>query len=1260
MAHEQTQTMIRPIHEEEIFQVAAAMPAGERAVYLDAVCGTDLIRRGRIERLLESHEAPGFMHEAGAPFSPEQEEQFARLKPEEGGEMIGPYKLREQIGEGGFGTVWVADQEKPVRRRVALKIIKLGMDTKEVIARFEQERQALALMEHPNIAKVLDAGATQWGRPYFVMELVRGVRITDYCDDQQLSTKERIALFITVCQAVQHAHQKGIIHRDLKPSNILVTINDGVAVPKVIDFGVAKATQGRLTDQTVYTQFQQMVGTPLYMSPEQAELTSLDIDTRSDIYALGVLLYELLTGRTPIDSSTMAQVGLDEMRRLIREVDPPRPSARLETLDGNELTTVAKRRHTDPARLPGALSGDLDWIVMRCLEKDRKRRYDTANGLALDLQRHLQNEAITARPPTTAYLLGKLIRRNKVSFAAGAAVAASLLIGTAVSLWQAVRVGHEKQRAVIALEELRATAPAFVEQARALVASERFDEALEKLVYAAKLRPDSPDILVAQGDVLQCQFRLAEAAAAYRAALVLRPGDARAKGGASLCDELLGAPPGPDGKLSRESLSKLHLAMQRQQRSAAELMPVARRLGEERKFVADYWIGRLKALPVSSDRPLKQRLTVRDDGLLALDLSDSKVADLTPLIGAPIGALSLSGCDQLADFAPLGELRSLTVLSLIGTEIGDLTPLRGLLLKELYLTGTRVFEITALQGMPLRKLSLRNTRVADLTPLAGLPLSYFDASAIPATDYAPLAGAPLDTCIIQNSPLRDLSFLRGSPVRQLNLYNCKEARGFGVLASLKSLDLLVLPQTFRALPDEDLAAIAALRDHPKLSNIQTEERPGGWTIGTVQAKEYFWKDWDREQAFLPALRQSGFRFSLSKLPAGTYSLTIANQPLRDLSFLRGAPISTLILPSCQVSDVTPLRDLPLDFLVLFGNPIADITPLQGLQIKTLSLTGTRVSDLSALMSLPLKEVYLDRCEALTDVSALTKVQTLEKVTLPLGSRDIEALRALPNLQLLSFQVTPNFPFIPDIAAEEFWRRWPALTWLRSLGDAGMKFTASYNSAAEWTVTVHSKQFRDCTVFKAAKIRELILSDTSVADLDPLKELALTKLHLSGTEVTSIAALRAPVLSGSLREVNFWKTRITDFSPLSACRKLEVLDISDTALADLSIVRGCRLRVAQLSNTKVSDISVLAGMPLTRVTLRGTAVRDVRPLLQCPTLEEIVLPAAARDVAALRALPALTGISFGEQRGGAPAQKATAFWRHHEAKEKSAPPLPENL
>jgi WD40 repeat protein/serine/threonine protein kinase len=361
------------------------------------------------------------------------------INTEKPGDRIGRYKLREKIGEGGCGVVYVAEQEEPVRREVALKVIKLGMDTKAIVARFEAERQALAMMDHPNIAKVFDAGATETGRPYFVMELVRGTKITDYCDQNNLPTRARLDLFIQVCRAVQHAHQKGIIHRDLKPSNILVTLHDGAPAPKVIDFGIAKATEGRLTDLTIYTELNQFIGTPAYMSPEQVEMGGLDIDTRSDIYSLGVLLYELLTGKTPFDARELLCRGLDEMRRTIREKEPAQPSTRLGTMLEGELAATARQRASEAPKLIHAVRGDLDWIVMKALEKDRTRRYETANGMAMDIQRHLKNETVIARPPSATYRFQKLVRRNKLAVAAAAAVAGVLVLGIVVSTWQAIR-----------------------------------------------------------------------------------------------------------------------------------------------------------------------------------------------------------------------------------------------------------------------------------------------------------------------------------------------------------------------------------------------------------------------------------------------------------------------------------------------------------------------------------------------------------------------------------------------------------------------------------------------------------------------------------------------------------------------------------------------------------------------------------------------------------------------------------------------------
>jgi len=494
--------------EEALFALALEKPADMRRVFLDGACHGDAALRQRLEALLAAHEAKDSLLEPGEPKAGRGP--FNTIKvpvpneplDEAVGQTLGRYKLLEKVGEGGCGVVYVAEQTEPVRRRVALKVIKLGMDTKQVVARFEAERQALAMMDHPNIAKVLDAGTTETGRPFFVMELVRGIKITDYCDQNHLSTKERLDLFIKVCQAIQHAHQKGIIHRDIKPSNILVTLHDGVPVPKVVDFGIAKATEGRLTDATVYTQLHQFIGTPAYMSPEQAEMSGLDIDTRSDIYSLGVLLYELLTGSTPFDSNELMASGIDAMRKTIREKEPVRPSTRLATLEGEELTTTAKRRSTETSKLLHQLKGDLDWIVMKCLEKDRTRRYDTANGLAFDLKRHLTNEPVLARPPSAAYKFQKAFRRNKLVFTAGIVVAAALLLGIIASTWQSVRATRARREALAAQAQAVA-AQANETKERQLADAARANEAslrqqAEATELAARQRAYASDMNVAK------------------------------------------------------------------------------------------------------------------------------------------------------------------------------------------------------------------------------------------------------------------------------------------------------------------------------------------------------------------------------------------------------------------------------------------------------------------------------------------------------------------------------------------------------------------------------------------------------------------------------------------------------------------------------------------------------------------------------------------------------------------------------------------
>jgi serine/threonine protein kinase len=463
-----------------IFLAAVEKSAVERVAFLDQAC-PDVELRRRVEALLRAHDEPGDVDTSGPG--------------EKAGAWVGPYRLLEKIGEGGMAVVWMAEQEVPVKRRVALKLIRPGMDSAQVIARFEAERQALALMDHPNIARVLDAGTTESGRPFFVMELVKGVPITTYCDEQRLPPRERLELFVPVCEAVQHAHQKGIIHRDLKPSNVLVALYDGRAVPKVIDFGVAKATGQKLTERTLFTGFGAVVGTPEYMSPEQAQLNNLDVDTRSDVYALGVLLYELLTGSTPLSRKRLKDGALLEVLRLIREEEPQRPSVRLSSSAG--LPSVAACRGTEPARLTRLLKRELDWVVMRALEKDRARRYATANALARDLQRYLADEPVEACPPTARYRLRKFARKNRRLLALATVLVGLLLLVVVVLGLGLLAVQRERMHAAMALEEARANmeralaaeAEARANQARAEANFRLARQAVDEYLGVAKEHP---------------------------------------------------------------------------------------------------------------------------------------------------------------------------------------------------------------------------------------------------------------------------------------------------------------------------------------------------------------------------------------------------------------------------------------------------------------------------------------------------------------------------------------------------------------------------------------------------------------------------------------------------------------------------------------------------------------------------------------------------------------------------------------------------
>ncbi|MBY0460532.1 MAG: serine/threonine protein kinase, partial [Gemmataceae bacterium] len=498
--------------------------AAQRKAYLDEACAGAPDVRDRVEALLRAHEAAGgFLQPAAA--GPADTANYGP-SPEAPGTVVGPYKLLEKIGEGGMGEVWVADQMESIKRRVALKLIKPGMDSRGVLARFEAERQALAVMDHPNIAKVLDAGTTPDGRPYFVMELVKGTPITEFCDIRKLTPKERLELFVPVCQAIQHAHQKGVIHRDIKPSNVLVALHDEKPVPKVIDFGVAKAVGQQLTEKTIYTGFGALIGTPTYMAPEQATFNALDVDTRADVYTLGVLLYELLAGSPPIEKERLHKAALDEVLRIVRDEEPPRPSQRLST--SQTKASIAATRQSDPAKLSALMKGELDWIVMKALEKDRARRYDTATALAKDVQRYLTGDSVEACPPTLGYRLTKAYRKNRAAALVGSVFAAVLLAATGVSVAfgvTATRAEAVAERERVAADEARGEAVGQrdltvkankevtderdnTKKALALAESER--DRVRRLLYASQMSSAATAFTEGRGGQL---FRLLDEAA---------------------------------------------------------------------------------------------------------------------------------------------------------------------------------------------------------------------------------------------------------------------------------------------------------------------------------------------------------------------------------------------------------------------------------------------------------------------------------------------------------------------------------------------------------------------------------------------------------------------------------------------------------------------------------------------------------------------------------------------------------------------------
>ena len=1060
-----------------------------------------------------------------APASPEIQAEIERLRPEGSGDFIGTYKLLQEIGSGGFGTVWMVEQTQPVRRRAALKVVKLGMDTKEVLARFDQERQALARMEHPNIARVFDAGIALSGRPYFVMELVRGVKLTEFCDTQELSMRQRLELFIRICNAVHHAHQKGIIHRDLKPSNILVGMIDGVPEPKVIDFGVAKATQSRLTDQSLFTEIGQIVGTPLYMSPEQAETTTLDIDTRTDVYSLGVLLYELLTGRTPFCREDIERGGVEGIRRMIKEVEPQRPSTALGTLDRDTLRAVAHFRHIEPPRLIGALKRDLDWIVMRAIEKDRNRRYDSASALAEDIGRHLRSEPVVARPPSIGYRTRRLIMRNKGAFLAAGIISATLVIATAVSVTQAIR-------ATAALDELRATAPAFAAQAREYSTEESFDKALEKLGYAIRLQPDSEEFRLSRADILQALGRLEDAAKDYKGALDASPKNKRAVENLALCEKLLARPRQSDGNLSRETLAKLFAWMSVEQRPAAEMMLVAKRIGRENEIALEYWRGHLRSLPNATDKPISQRLTARGDGLLGLDLRGTGVSDISPLAGMPLGDLNLSGCSgvrsieplrktplvylslehtAVEDLSPLEDVKTLTSLNISHTPASDLGPLAKLQLRWLQMAYGEARDLTPLSKLPIEFLDLENARgVGSLRPLAEMPLHVLNCAYINVTDFTPLAKLPLTKLWLQGCSVGDLGFLRGIPLGTLILTKARGATNLAALAEIKTLKELALPNEVEKLTDADLDAIEELRELPLLERL-TSRLPEGQVPAAAQTPAEFWAAWDSDIAWQRSLRKLGVNAKISRQTDGTWHVMAHGQDaITNLSIFKGANISLLDVSLCrEVSDLRPLVGLPLKVLRCPHTKVTDLSPVAEMNLVELWCAELQVTDLKPLAGTKLHRVFMDKCRLPLDVSPLASISTLEELILPEQPTAVETLRSLERLRYLAFSYDGKTGR-PSRTLPEFWKEWDTVMKLPAL--KGRDHTFNQLNTGITTLIIRDREFEDLSLLSGAKLTGLDISRTKVSDLTPLATMTTLRHLIFPEPAKNVESLRKlPVL-----------------------------------------------------------------------------------------------------------------------------------------------------
>ena len=1099
---------------EELFAEAHEMLPEEREAFLADACGEDAELRLEVQRLLiDAGRADSFFGDAviddatlasdgsgqtsGRKATPSSSPAAPPPEPitEKEGDVIGPFKLLQEIGEGGFGTVWMAEQGKPITRRVALKVIKAGMDTREVLARFEAERQALAMMDHPNIAKVLDAGATPTGRPWFAMELVKGIPITQFCDEHGLGTRERLALFGDVCSAINHAHQKGIIHRDIKPSNVMVTLYADKPVVKVIDFGIAKATQGKLTDQTLFTRFEQFIGTPVYMSPEQAALSAVDVDTRSDIYALGVLLYELLVGKPPFDAKTLVSAGYDEMRRIIREEEPPRPSLRLATVAGEERTTLAKTHRIEEGKLNKLVEPDLDWIVMKAIDKDRSRRYETANAFAQDILRFLTDEAVTARPPSAGYQLQKFARRNKAGFRVAATIALLLAAAAVVSSWQAVRATRAEQKTAETLAEVEAERDA---KEKALEEAEAVTKFLTETFQSPDPTRDGRTITVAgtldvaaeklETDLIDQHARRAKLQATLGntyCALGLyqqaRPLNEKSR---DYFLETLG-PRHPRSLQSIHDLATIyyHVGQRDEALKMLEELSALRReiLGPEHPDTLETMVtlafslhkaGQTKnAVPVLEEAVSLRRKVLgpkHPDTLMAMHfLADiyqragghqkvafelfEQVLSLRREVLGPEHPDTLATMHYLAVshymFRPPGvpsqpnATRNLfeEVLALrekvLGLEHPDTLWTKCYLAR--YASGAEAVEIYE-EILQARRKILGDT--ADDTLLSMLHLGrrynsvgrHDDAHRVLEEMLDHRGDAGLDGPEIGNV----LSARHHLAIAYHAVGRLDEAleQREELLALRRKVSGDEHPSTLNAM--NNLAeAYQANGETAKADDLKEE-------VNAIRTKA-FWGDHAKDPE-VTALYESGLKpTALRKTADGAWSVQLGGvKDFSDLAVLqRGAPISELDLFITTITDLSPLHGMALRNFKLAQSGLTDLEPLRDMPLEVLHISGTQVTDLTPLAGLPLRELNLN----FTPVTDLAPLRDLPLSRLNLTNcKQVIDLSPLADCQELTALVLP-----PNAVDIEFLRTLPKLERLSFEADSKKNYRPDKTAAEFW-------------------------------------------------------------------------------------------------------------------------------------------------------------------------------------------------------------------